>query len=507
MKMAVLSLFIFGVTAGVATFIENDYGTQTAQALIYKAKWFEAFLFYFILILVYNIIKFKSYKTRFPVFLFHLSFLVIALGAAITRYVGYEGVMHIREGHQSNVMVSDVKLLQVVASNNGKGESMEKELYLSTMTDNTLHTSLKVGDKRVDVQLMRYLPTFHENALKDDNGKTILELKISAGMQGQEYFIKEGEVKSFDSFDIAYNAKPTEGKPTLAISGSEGALKVDFPYVLSYLKMDDKSMGELAAGINDFNPRTLYRFGQNAVVLKAVHPKSRLEVTSNDLKNQSGQAEYIEWKVSVGEQSKTLVTTPMKSEVGELQQFELDGVKIDFRVGAKLIQLPFAIQLDKFKLERYPGSMTPSSYASDVTLIDKEQNLVTPFPIYMNHVLDHRGYRFFQSSFDPDEKGTVLSVNHDPGTLPTYIGYVLLMVGMLWSLFIPNGRFMQLLGKTKKLQQSALAFVLAFALFSGGNFRRLPPRSRLNNKNKSMLTRLPMPKSLANWLCRICKDG
>jgi hypothetical protein len=31
----------------------------------------------------------------------------------------------------------------------------------------------------------------------------------------------------------------------------------------------------------------------------------------------------------------------------------------------------------------------------------------------MNNILDYEGYRFFQSSFDPDEKGTVLSVSHD----------------------------------------------------------------------------------------------
>jgi hypothetical protein len=41
----------------------------------------------------------------------------------------------------------------------------------------------------------------------------------------------------------------------------------------------------------------------------------------------------------------------------------------------------------------------------------------------MNHILDYQGYRFFQSSFDQDELGTVLSVNRDPGTLITYIGY------------------------------------------------------------------------------------
>jgi len=46
MKMAVFMLFAFGALVGIATFIENDYGTQTARALIYKAQWFEVFLGY-----------------------------------------------------------------------------------------------------------------------------------------------------------------------------------------------------------------------------------------------------------------------------------------------------------------------------------------------------------------------------------------------------------------------------------------------------------------------------
>jgi len=55
----------------------------------------------------------------------------------------------------------------------------------------------------------------------------------------------------------------------------------------------------------------------------------------------------------------------------------------------------------------------------------------------MNHILDYGGYRFFQSSFDPDELGTVLSVNHDYwGTMITYIGYFLLFFAMMAILFV-----------------------------------------------------------------------
>lgn len=477
MKMAVLVLFLFGVTAGVATFIENDYGTQTARALIYKAKWFEVFLFYFTAILIYNILKFKSYKNKLPVFLFHFSFLVIAIGALITRYIGYEGILHIREGHTSNVMVSDVKLLQVTASKDGKGSKLEKELYFSSMTKNSLEETLKAGDKRVNVELVKYLPAFSKKVVNDSQGKKVLELKVSTGSKGEIYYIPQGETIEFDAFDIAYNKKQDTGKPTFFIHDSGDGFTVDFPYILRTLKMDDKSMGELNPGINAFGKRILYRFGGNAVVLKDIHPQSKVVTQADGLKTKSGKPELAVFKVSVGDQSKIIPTTPHKGELGEIHHIELDGVKVDLRVGAKIINLPFEIKLVDFKLERYPGSMTPSSYSSDVVLIDKEQGINQPYAIYMNHVLDHRGYRFFQSSYDPDEKGTVLSVNHDPGTIPTYIGYILLTIGMIWSLFIKNGRFIQLLKKAQKLQQSALtAAVVALVSFASPSLEAATPQ-------------------------------
>ena len=230
--------------------------------------------------------------------------------------------------------------------------------------------------------------------------------------------------------------------------------------------MNDRSSSELEKGENDFSRRMLYQFGNNSIVLKAVHPKARVAMVAKDLKTQSGKAEYIEWEVAVGELKKRIVTRPYKGDSGEIHRLSLAGVDIQLRVGAKQIELPFTIKLLDFQLERYPGSMTPASYASEVVLIDKEQGIEQPYRIYMNHILNHRNYRFFQSSYDQDEKGTVLSVNHDPGTLPTYIGYLLLALGMIWSLFIPNGRFQKLLKGARKLQQAtAVAAMLAAGIF------------------------------------------
>jgi len=465
MKMAVLMLFLFGVIIGGATFIENDYGTQTARALIYKAQWFELFLAYFVSIVVYNILKYKTYKSKLPVFLFHISFLIIAIGALITRYIGYEGVMAIREGQVSNIMVSDVKNLQVHVTKGEKSTTLEKELFFSTMTGNRMHESLNVGDKEVKIELLKYLPTVDEHAIASSEGKKLLELKISSGGQGKIHFLAKGEKKDFGGFYVGYAITPSTDKPTFLIKDKGEGYSVDFPFALKTLNMNDKTSGELTGGENDFKNRMLYRFGGNAVVLKDIHEKAVIKLDSHDIKTQRGQPEYMQWKVSVGDKSQVLTTMPYKGKMGEVKKLDLDGVHIDMRVGAKLIDVPFSIKLEDFELERYPGSMTPASYSSKVVLIDKEENLTMPYHIYMNHILEHRNYRFFQSSYDPDEKGTVLSVNHDPGTLPTYIGYLLLAIGMIWSLFHPNGRFQKLLKGARKLQSVAvgLAFMALLA--------------------------------------------
>jgi hypothetical protein len=62
--------------------------------------------------------------------------------------------------------------------------------------------------------------------------------------------------------------------------------------------------------------------------------------------------------------------------------------------------------------------------------------------IFMNNILKYKGYRFYQSSYDHDEQGTILSVNHDmAGMLVTYSGYALLFFFILLSLLSKNTMF------------------------------------------------------------------
>ena len=115
--------------------------------------------------------------------------------------------------------------------------------------------------------------------------------------------------------------------------------------------------------------------------------------------------------------------------------------------------LPFTLELKDFTLRRYPGSASPSSFESEVVIhIDEEMRKAC---ISMNNVLDVEGYRFFQASYDPDEQGTVLSVNFDiAGRSITYGGYCLLMVGFLLSLLGKGSRFRRLGQRLKEMRHA-----------------------------------------------------
>ncbi len=112
-----------------------------------------------------------------------------------------------------------------------------------------------------------------------------------------------------------------------------------------------------------------------------------------------------------------------------LNKLKLGDLNFAFKYGPKVLELPFSIKLNDFVAERYPGTERSfSAFSSQVTVLDEEKGDYD-YKIFMNNILDHRGYRFFQSSFDPDEKGTILSVNHDFwGTWVTYIGYFLIIL-------------------------------------------------------------------------------
>jgi len=468
MKTMAVLMSIFAFAIGYATFIENDYGTVTAKAEIYNARWFEALLGLLAVNLMLNINKHKMFTLKkAPIFIFHVAFLVILMGAAITRYIGYEGTMHIREGESSSVMMSSDTYFTVDAKVGKKTVSTSESLYLSKRTTNTLSSSLEINGKEVNVNLVEYIPDAIETTVENKNGKPYASMMVTGNGRGEPITLGEGEFFESDSFVLDFNSGKKFDKTVISLFVENDEFFMNYDMKLSFLKMDTSVKGILEANEKEpFTTRTLFSFEGGGFVLREFLPHASKQIVSDpNVSPRQAGTDAFRFNIDVAGTSKEVLIYGKIGRVAKEYHNEINGVDVHLSYGAKMLQLPFEIHLKDFQLDRYPGSMSPASYASEVVLIDKEQSLEMPYRIFMNNILEHRGYRFFQASYDQDEGGTVLSVNNDPGTLPSYIGYFLLGLGMFWSLFSKQHRFSKLAARAKKAgEDKALGALLALGL-------------------------------------------
>ena len=339
-KLTLFLLAILAIGAACATFIENDFGTSTARVLVYNSLWYEAIFILSIINLIGIIIKFKMWRSKGK-FIFHMAFVIILIGAGVTRYMGYEGIIQIKEGTSENRMISQEPYLQVIITSNGNTyyKEYKKEFTNLFPSLNKFKHKIDFENKSLNIKYINYL------------------------------FVKKNQ-------------------------GEMGLLTVEVNFNGKVQKIKLPGMRGQKGLKRELN------FGDNLVILS---------------------------------------------------------------YGAKVLELPFSIKLRDFKLDRYPGSNSPSSYASDVTVIKKTGNY--DYRIFMNKTLHEGNFLFFQSSYFPDETGTILSVNNDPGKWPTYLGYFLLVLGLLINLFDKKSRFWKLT-KYVSTNNMAILFVIASLSFS-----------------------------------------
>jgi len=468
MKTMAILMSIFAIAIGYATFVENDYGTITAKADIYNARWFEVLMALLTMNLVLNIYKYKMYTLKkAPIFIFHTAFIIIIIGAAITRYVGYEGTMHIREGQSTSTMISSDTYFTLNAKIADKKETSEQSLYLSKKSKNSLEASLSIDGKEVHAELVEYIPDYIEAIVASPDGIAMANIMVTGSGKAEPIALSQGEYYESTNFVLDFGSNKSFDKLVLSLFVEEGEFFIKHDIPLSFLKMGDNSNGTL--DVNEKQPfasKTLYSVAGGGFILRDFYPKATKKIISNPTASpQRPGYDALVFNVSVNDVSEKVMIYGKAGRMAKEYHNDINGVDVHLSYGSKRLTIPFEVKLLDFQLDRYPGSMSPASYASEVILIDKEQNLEMPYRIFMNNILEHRGYRFFQSSYDQDEKGTVLSVNNDPGTLPSYIGYFLLSLGMLWSLFSQKNRFSQLAKRAKKAaDEKALGSLLAIGL-------------------------------------------
>ena len=136
--------------------------------------------------------------------------------------------------------------------------------------------------------------------------------------------------------------------------------------------------------------------------------------------------------------------------------------------------LPFSVMLNDFNIENYEGTTTHSDYASHLTFSTDEGS--TDETVSMNNIAVVEGYRFYQTSFDRDMKGSILTVTYDPyGTGITYIGYGLLIVSAILLLVLRTPRIKQLY---RQLNGSRVLAIGCLVLVAATSFAKTPVVAR-----------------------------
>ncbi|WNM18222.1 cytochrome c biogenesis protein CcsA [Flavobacterium capsici] len=457
-------LFIgYAIAMIFGTFIESKYNTDTARIWIYNSWWFEAIHVFFLINFFGNIKRYKLYKKeKWATLLLHLSFIFIIVGAAITRYISYEGMMPIREGEISNRMYSDKNFLTVFVDGEYEGSvkrrTIEKSLLLSPVADNSFLINKKFGEIPFEISYKNYVLDAKEVIKEDEKGVLYLKLVESGDGTRHEHWLKEGEVQNIHNLLFALN-KPTDG----AVNINTIDNTIVTPFDGQFMRMADKFQGKVTKdSVQALMYRSLYNLGGTQFVLPEAAKKGfkTFEASGNYKPKQHDDA--LTLIIRSGGEEKEITLVGSKGKQGEPVMVKLGKLDFTLMFGSKVYELPFKLKLNDFIADKYPGTeKSYSAFESKVTVIDSANKFDAR--IYMNHILDYRGFRFFQASFDQDEKGTVLSVNHDFwGTTITYIGYFLLFFCMMAILFVKNTRFADLKKKleTVKKKKAKLLSIL-----------------------------------------------
>lgn len=514
LKISILLFLLFALFCALATFIESSYGTPTAWAMIYGTLWFGLIQFLLGINLFFGMLRYKMFQIKkIPLMVFHFSFLFILIGSIMTRYGGFEGLLHIRENDSNSYIESSKSFIKFSALKNQQvyGIASDKDIAVLPFA-NSLKLELNLDKDKAILQYKDLILNAKVSYIEDLNSSNaLLVLMFAKDGQNQEIKLKQNEVKNIDGINFSFmndevRAPFVKINKNLELSSSER---------LNFLSMQDGINSHLEVNSKaNAKEKRLYEINNLSFVIKfaSLHAK---EIISGDNRPQdesfliwfkniwleifrtliiSWFGEPHNWKASWLENFKSFAMSTqyqalnlngnnaLKLELsyqGQKQEFyvfeydkpkviELNGQKFFISWTISFQELPFSIYLKDFIIDRYPGSMSPASYASEIKIEDN--NISFDYRVFMNNVLDYRGYRFYQSSYDQDEKGTILSVNKDPGKIPTYIGYFLLCLGMFLNFLNPHSRFRTL---AKLINQDALknsAKILLFAfLFLGIN--------------------------------------
>ncbi len=307
MKLMSILILLFAFAIGYATFIENDFGRATSKALIFSAWWFELILILLTYNLINNLIKFKLFRLeKIASLTFHLSLVFILIGAGVTRYISYEGMMHIREGDTTNLFISDDTFLQLHVDDKLHQYKYDKKLFLSGITNNNFDINVNFKEYDIKIEFVAFLPNVKDSLFVGvEDGKTILHLVVPGENGMRDEFLRDGQQKMIKGEYFTFN-NPKIG--AINFRSEAAIINCNSPYSISTMSMITRDMQEHDSLI-DFvlNKKTLHTANGLNFVLKDILSKAKKMPVSNSNIMVDGNEDALILNVKANGKSKEVI--------------------------------------------------------------------------------------------------------------------------------------------------------------------------------------------------------
>ncbi len=450
LELAMLLLGVLAVGCAVATIAESRFDTRVAQAWIYDAPWFHAWLLLLCMNLLFATVSRWPWKKRHTGFVItHFGIIFLLAGAWIGRAFGIEGFAELRKGAPPiNRLVTSAMTVLARSPGSGFVYSLEYDPAAQKPTAARPRT-LALPDTNLRLVVERYaerVGVFAEMvAAPPGQGAPGLVVRLTSGMMHApveaHLILGDPHAAVFDFFGmgaIEWQAKiasaPPSGVPLLLRLAPLGRGKIAWQSWRG-----GKLVGK---GVSAEGKTFATGWADWQAEIRQILPSARIEERAQEMPNDEAHG----GAASAGIRAR-LVDPSGKSGApawildGAWRSLSLGTNQVVIGFGMRTVGLPFWIGLESFDVPRAEGTDRPENFISAVLFTDAPEQPGRAARIEMNHPAEHPpgwwrsalglNYKFSQSTWDPaDLNRTTLQVLRDPGWPLKWIGSILVVVGI-----------------------------------------------------------------------------
>ncbi|MCA1758999.1 MAG: cytochrome c biogenesis protein ResB, partial [Bacteroidales bacterium] len=273
----------------------------------------------------------------------------------------------------------------------GIGNQTEEEIVrFSEITPRQFSAKFDVNGQKVEVKTVGFFAHSERKAIPSASGEAVLDFVFAdPEKQGMQSFtFRRGDVLEYPGLVAGFEAR--EETPVRFFIQNE-ELKMTSVYPVEETTMAAQETVEYEAGDTiSVQKMFLYNVNNFRVMVRDFYPSATFTAVKSAHETHE-QAVMVQ--ISDGVRQQTIPVFGHASMDADTVEVPLTNATLKLAYGAKPIHLPFSLYLKDFQLERYPGSESPSSYASEVVLIDEDEGVERDVRIFMNNTLLYKGFK------------------------------------------------------------------------------------------------------------------